>query len=91
MFEASVGASYDADIAIDDIDVTKGYCPSRYKRINAFAVKCKSGKCVSSTNVCDFVNNCGVGDNTDEQNCGGLLAIPFCRICLYIASEVANK
>lgn len=37
---------------------------------NPCAVKCKSGTCVSSTKVCDFVNDCGSGDNSDEQNCG---------------------
>ena len=29
MFEATVGASYDADIAIDDIVVTPGICPCK--------------------------------------------------------------
>ena len=29
VFEAAVGASYDADIAIDDIVVTPGVCPSK--------------------------------------------------------------
>ena len=29
VFEATVGSSYDADIAIDDIVVTAGVCPSK--------------------------------------------------------------
>jgi len=37
---------------------------------NPCAVKCRSGKCISSSSVCDFVNDCGVGDNSDEKNCG---------------------
>lgn len=38
---------------------------------NPCAVRCKSNnKCVSSTQVCDFVNDCGRGDNSDEKNCG---------------------
>lgn len=30
MFEATVGASYDADIAIDDVLVTPGVCPCKF-------------------------------------------------------------
>ena len=29
VFEATVGASYDGDIAIDDVFVTSGVCPSK--------------------------------------------------------------
>ena len=32
VFEAAVGASYDADIAIDDVVVTSGICPCKFKR-----------------------------------------------------------
>lgn len=72
MFEATVGASYDADIAIDDIVVTSGVCPSPSPTPtpNPCAVKCRSGKCIDSTKVCDFVSDCGIGDNSDERNCG---------------------
>lgn len=38
---------------------------------NPCAVRCTSNnKCVSSTKLCDFVNDCGRGDNSDEKNCG---------------------
>lgn len=33
---------------------------------NLCVVKCKFGICVSLIKVCDFVNDCGLGDNSDE-------------------------
>ena len=44
--------------------------PSPTPTPNPCAVKCRSGKCIDSTKVCDFVSDCGVGDNSDEGNCG---------------------
>ena len=32
-------------------------------------MKCKNQKCVPANKVCDFSNDCGVGDDSDEQNC----------------------
>ena len=39
---------------------------------NPCAVRCKSDttKCIPATKICDFVNDCGASDNTDEANCG---------------------
>ena len=38
---------------------------------NPCAVRCSlSNKCIPSSKVCDFVNDCGTNDNSDEMNCG---------------------
>lgn len=83
IIEATVGKSAYSDIAIDDISFSKackpytgpistlppgsvttisptGNCPTGQ-------YKCNNGKCINSTLVCDFINNCG--DNSDEIKC----------------------
>ncbi|EDO47788.1 predicted protein [Nematostella vectensis] len=71
VFQATVGDSYDSDIAIDDILVTAGNCPAPTPSPspNPKAVQCKNGNYVSSLQVCDFVNDCGVNDDSDEKGC----------------------
>lgn len=32
---------------------------------------CESGKCIPKTFKCDGNMDCGVGDNSDEKDCGG--------------------
>lgn len=34
--------------------------------------RCKSGKCIKIADICNDQNNCGIGDNSDEENCGKL-------------------
>ena len=36
---------------------------------NPCARKCKNGACVDISKVCDFTNDCGVGDDSDERDC----------------------
>lgn len=32
--------------------------------------KCKSGKCTKKAYICNNIADCGVGDNSDEEDCG---------------------
>jgi len=73
VFEGNIGKSFDGDIAIDDVSVKVGKCPAPTPSPspNPCAVRCSvSNKCIPSTKVCDFVNDCGTNDNSDEKNCG---------------------
>eukprot|EP00794_Sanderia_malayensis_P017044 gene17044-18759_t len=73
VFEGSIGSSYTGDIAIDDISVTPGRCPTPTPSPspNPCAVRCNTtSRCVPANKICDFVNDCGQNDNTDEANCG---------------------
>lgn len=61
------------DIALDDIVVTPDKClaPTPSATVNPCAVKCSSNNtCVPANKICDFVNDCGSADNSDEKNCG---------------------
>ena len=73
-FEGTVGniPTYKGDIALDDIVVTPGKCPSptTTPKPNPCALKCTDKTCISADKICDFVNDCGDSDNTDEKNCG---------------------
>eukprot|EP00795_Rhopilema_esculentum_P012712 gene12712-3431_t len=73
VFEGKIGKSYDGDISLDDISVTPGKCPvpTPSPSPNPCAVRCKtSNRCIPATKICDFVNDCGATDDTDERNCG---------------------
>lgn len=36
---------------------------------------CESGKCIPKTFKCDGNMDCGVGDNSDEKDCGGKISL----------------
>ena len=57
---------------MDDIVVTPGRCPAAKPTStpSPCAIRCKDNSCVPANKICDFVNDCGNSDNTDEKNCG---------------------
>ena len=73
-FEGTVGTAptYQGDIALDDIFVTPGRCPSPTPTAtpSPCAIRCKNNTCVPANKLCDFVNDCGSSDDTDEKKCG---------------------
>lgn len=66
VFEGVVGADYRSDMAVDDIQIVTGACPSITPPTNSF--DCGDGTVVTIQKVCDFNPDCANGK--DEQSCG---------------------
>ena len=62
-FEGISGPSALGDIGLDDIKITDGLCPS-----NDCVYQCANGTCLTSQQVCNFVNDCPNGE--EETKCG---------------------
>jgi hypothetical protein len=63
LFEGVSGSSSYADIGLDDIKITNELCPS-----TECVFTCSNGTCLTSTQVCNFVNDCLNGE--EEIKCG---------------------
>ena len=68
IFEGTVGNGYHGDIALDDISLNPGSCPSTTATPPMFSCGSTTGTTITSDKVCDFKSDCPNG--ADEANCG---------------------
>ncbi|WAR02785.1 MLRP2-like protein [Mya arenaria] len=80
VMEAVVGHGPKGDIAIDDVSFTPGCTlmsatatlPAMFTTPSSCGVgkfPCRNGKCIPSNYFCNFRNDCGDGDDSDEASC----------------------
>ena len=66
VFEAWRGASFRADIAVDDVTLLPGACPDA-AQCDEDEFRCAAGHCIASEFVCNSRDDCG--DFSDEFEC----------------------
>ncbi|EDV21956.1 uncharacterized protein TRIADDRAFT_59472 [Trichoplax adhaerens] len=71
IMEGVRGASFDGDVAIDDLKMINCSALPTCTTPSSSQFKCSiSNGCISNDFVCDYSVDCGVTDNSDELNCG---------------------
>ena len=66
IFEGVRGVSYQGDIAIDDVTIKDGRCPTC---CGDDVFQCGNNLCIPATSRCNGVDECG--DGSDESFCEG--------------------
>ena len=68
VFEGTIGGGFKGDLALDDLALTKGACPSTTATPPMFSCGGTTGTTITTDKLCDFTSDCPNG--ADEANCG---------------------